>query len=58
MGMSLAYLQGLKEAGVAGAPKVKGVVGADEVKGGGTTKKELRNRLGMFFLSKRKSRLS
>lgn len=44
------------------AQEVKGVVGADEVKGGamdtGITEKELRNRVGMPFLSNRKRRLS
>lgn len=35
MGRSLARLQGLKEACVAGVPEVKGVVGAEEVKSGG-----------------------
>lgn len=55
------YLQGLKEACVAGGPCVKGYgewggqrVGVDIE----MTVRELRNKLGMLFLSKRKSRSS
>lgn len=44
MGVCLVYVQGLKEAGVAGAQLAKGVAGTDEVKAGrvdaGLTKRE------------------